>query len=493
MKNCSPGKKNKKLTITASSKGIEKAEKALIRLGFNSKTNFAKSQFISRSTVTKFFNLKPIQLDSFKRICHALKLDWREIVGIEEEKRSELLTTKNSSSSELVEGVEQGQAPRREVTVIDKQSQTIKASIVLEGDINLVQNPKFIEWTLQLYSGDSINIIDIKPGSIRLRLEGSPEDIERLVSQIESGEVTELSGFPVQDIEILRERSEDDQKWRLVEEIASFGAVGRYLSYADLSDADLSDADLSRANLSVANLSGADLSDANLMGANLIYANLIDANLNRANLNRAYLYLADLRGAYLRGVNLRLVNLSDADLSNADLRGAYLRGANLSNADLSNADLSNADLRDTFWKSAKLSGAQLICAYLIRGANLIGAYLIRANLIDANLRGAELSGADLRGAELSGADLRGAELSGADLRGADLRGADLRGAELSGADLRGANLRDANLIRANLNNAEVKKARFEDNLGIDESMKRDLIKRGAIFKDLPGNRSALKV
>ncbi|WP_293099996.1 hypothetical protein [Moorena sp. SIO3I6] len=128
----------KKLTITASSKGIEKAEKALIRLGFESKSNLAKSQLIGRSTVTKFFQSKPIQLDSFKRICQALKLDWREIAGIAEENQSEPLTINDGSSSELVEGVEQGQAHRRKVTVIDKQSKIIKASIVLEGDIDSV-------------------------------------------------------------------------------------------------------------------------------------------------------------------------------------------------------------------------------------------------------------------------------------------------------------------------------------------------------------------
>ncbi|NEO49536.1 MAG: pentapeptide repeat-containing protein [Moorea sp. SIO4A3] len=361
----------KKLTITASSKGIEKAEKALIRLGFESKSNLAKSQLIGRSTVTKFFQSKPIQLDSFKRICQALKLDWREIAGIAEEKRSEPLTIiSDGSSSELVEGVEQGQAHRRKVTVIDKQSKIIKASIVLEGDIDSVENLKFIQSILRDYSGYSINIIDIKPGSIRLIIEGSPEDIERLRSRIESGEINELSGFPVQDIEILRERSEDDQKWRLVEEIVSRGAVGRDLNGVDLSDADLSYANLIGADLSEADLSSADLIRANLKDDNLIFADLSEADLSEADLSEAY-----LSGAYL----------SSANLSNAYLRGTYLIYADLSEADLSSADLS-----------------------------------------------------------------------------------------------------DAKLSHAIVNNA-----RFGDNSGIDESMKRDLIERGAIFEDLPGDSSEI--
>lgn len=364
MTDCSPVKKNKKVTITASSNGMEKAKKALIRLGFESQSDFAKSQFIGRTTVTKFFNFKPIQLDSFKRICDGLKLDWREIAGIAEENRSEPLTRNDGSSSELLEEVEQGQAPRREVTVIDKQSQTIKAVIVLEGDLDSVQNPKFIELILQEYSGDSINIIDIKPGSIRLIVEGSQEDIEWLRSQIKSGKINVLSGFPVQDIEILSQTSQDDQnnefdqKWRLVEEIASRGAVRR-----DLSNADLSDADLSNVNLS----------DANLIGANLSNADLSDADLSYTILSGA--------------------DLSDAILNSAHLRGAYLNSAHLSAADLSDA-------------------------------NLIGA--------------------DLRGADLSGTNLIG---------------------------------------------AKVKKARFGYNLGIDPLMKLDLIQRGAIFEDLPGDSS----
>ncbi|NET67062.1 MAG: pentapeptide repeat-containing protein [Moorea sp. SIO1G6] len=367
-------KRNRKLTITASSKSIEKAEKALIRLGFESKSNLAKSRLIGRSTVTKFFQSKPIQLDSFKRICDGLKLDWRDIAEIPDEKQSEQLTRNDGSSSELLEGVEPGQAPRRKVTVIDKQSQTIKASIVLEGDIDSVKNLEFIQSILRAYSGDSINIIDIQPGSIRLIIEGSPEDIEQLISRIESGELKELSSFPVQDIEILRETSEDDQKnefdqkWRLVEEIASRGAVGRDLNGVDLSDADLSDANLIGADLSEADLSSADLIRANLKDANLIFADLTEADLSEADLSEAY-----LSGAYL---------------SSANLSHAYLRGTYLIYADLSEAYLSDADLSD-----------------------------------------------------------------------------------------------------AKLSRAKVKNARFGYNSGIDESMKRDLIKRGAIFEDLPGDRS----
>lgn len=70
----------KKITCIASPQGIERAEKALVRLGFESKMNFAKSQLLSRSTVTNFFQRKPIQPDSFKSICKALKLELENIL-----------------------------------------------------------------------------------------------------------------------------------------------------------------------------------------------------------------------------------------------------------------------------------------------------------------------------------------------------------------------------------------------------------------------------
>ena len=60
-------------------------------------------------------------------------------------------------------------------------------------------------------------------------------------------------------------------------------------------------------------------------------------------------------------------------------------------------------------------------------------------------------------------------------------------ADLSRADLRVADLRDANLRDANLRGIQVEKTRFRNNLGITEELKKDLINRGAIFEDSPGD------
>jgi uncharacterized protein YjbI with pentapeptide repeats len=426
-------RKKKKRTIFASSEGIEIAEKALIRLGFESQINFAKSQLLARSTVSKFFNCQRIQPDSFKKICLELKLDWRRIAELSEEEPSQIPGRTDCINPDINEGVEKMLTPTfsRQVTVIDKKTNTLKAEIKLRGDLNSFRNSSMVEFLLREYSGDTITIIDIKEGSIRLTVEGSQEDIDRLVSGIKSGELKEVSGFPVEDVQILSESSEDDEsnelnnKWHLVREIVTQGIRDRNLSGVDLSDADLSGANLNFAKLSGADLSGADLNRATLGGADLTGADLIDAHLSGA----------DLSGA----------NLIRANLIRAYLSGAYLIGANLS------------------------------------GANLSGAYV----------SGAYLSGAYLSGAYLSGAYLSRANLSGADLSGADLSRADLSLADLSGTDLSGANLSGANLSGVNLSKTKVEKARFSSTRGISESMKQDLIKKGAIFEDSPGDRSGV--
>jgi len=463
-------RKKKKITIPASSEGLKIAENALIGLGFDSKINFAKAQLLSRRTITKFFQCRLIQLDSFKKICHELKLDWTKIAGISEVNHSQIPEINDCINPDINQGGEKmyTQTFYRQVTVRDEKTHTIKAKIKWIGDIKSWENLSRVEWNLRKYSGDTIKITDIKEGSIRLTVEGSQEDIDRLVSGIKSGELKEVSGFPVADVQILSESSEDDErnelnnKWCLVREIVIQGIRDRNLSGFDLSDADLRYANLSGANLRSADLSGADLSGANLSGADLSGADLSGANLIDANLIRAYLSGADLRSA-----DLSRAYLMSAYLIGANLIGAYLSGANLIRANLSGANLRSADLR-----SADLSGADLI------DANLIGANLIGANLSGANLSGANLIGDRIRAYRIH------ADLSGADLKSADLRSADLSGANLSGADLIGADL-----IGANLSKTKVEKARFSSNLGFSESMKQDLIKQGAIFEDSPGDRS----
>lgn len=124
-------------------------------------------------------------------------------------------------------------------------------------------------------------------------------------------------------------------------------------------------------------------------------------------------------------------------------------------------------------------------------ADLIKIELMVKNLSGAYLREANLSEADLSRVNLSEAYLWGANLSEADLSGADLSKANLIRANLSEANLIRANLSGANLSEADLIYAKVKGARFAYNLGISESLKLDLINRGAIFDDSRGDRSGV--
>lgn len=80
----------KRLLVQGTRPGIEKAEKALLRFGFGTKANFAKVKYLSRTTVTNFFKLKPIQFDKFKNICEELGLNWEEIIDLSEEGDPEL-------------------------------------------------------------------------------------------------------------------------------------------------------------------------------------------------------------------------------------------------------------------------------------------------------------------------------------------------------------------------------------------------------------------
>ncbi|MGI0489924.1 pentapeptide repeat-containing protein, partial [Pantanalinema rosaneae CENA516] len=184
---------------------------------------------------------------------------------------------------------------RRQVTVLDHQK-VVKARIVLEGDINSVDAnfKSTLEVLLKCYGGDTIEITDIQAGSIRITIQGSQQDIERLRERIASGELTQINDCPIEDLVILGDESLEvpenpallnggrilrlagrvfrafshrfipwiskvenpslQTKWELIQAIKAQPQSYRQLSGADLSDADLSDADLSDADLSDADL-----------------------------------------------------------------------------------------------------------------------------------------------------------------------------------------------------------------------------------------------
>ena len=447
-----PKGSKKKLTLIATEEGVEKAKNTLIRLGFESQTNFAEVILMSRTTISKFFNRKPIQLDSFKKICKELGgLKWQEIAGISEAKQLETTTARGVSSSS-VEEIESSSTSQRRVTVIDQQTETKKAVITLQGDIESVTNLKILQAILREHSGNTIEIQDIQPGSIKISLEGSPEDIEKLITAIKSGELKQLDDFPIEDIIKLNEEvatEDNNDKWQLVKKIRD-----REIKELNFPEIDLSDTDLSFANLI----------GANLIGANLSGANLIDANLIDANLSSAYLIDADLSGAYLIDANLSRANLSGANLSRANLSGANLSSANLSRANLRSSKIDNKTQLDSKWH-------------------------IVWELVNKPHPNRDLSDRDLSYAYLNNVELSNSRLVKANLESSNLSNSNLSQANLIGANLRNAILLSANLTDADLSGADVTKARFGYNQGISESLKQDLIARDAIFEDSPGDRS----
>ncbi|WP_062291418.1 pentapeptide repeat-containing protein [Nostoc piscinale] len=339
------GREKRKITITTTPEGIERAEISLKAYKFDSKTDFAKSQLLSRSVVTKFFECEPIQIDSFTRIREGLSLDWREIAGVTSEELALI-----SDTNDDIEQID-----RREIEIEEKQ-----VVIAFHGDVNSVENLIILQSILREYAGYTIKINDFQVGNINLSIQVSEQDIEWLVYLLNSGQLTQINKFPTEDIKILSKRS-NKAKWSLVEKIAKPFVTHRsfYLSDVKLKGIDLSDADLSNTDLSDADLSYADLSNADLSNANLSDVSLCNANLRGINLS----------GAKLWNAKLWFSDLSNADLSNVDLSNADLSYTDLSNANLSNTDLSNANLFD-----ANLSSANL------KGANLSGAILSDANL-----------------------------------------------------------------------------------------------------------------
>ena len=468
MPDASPCKKKKKLTIVASKQGVETAERALIWRGFDSKRNFAESQRLSRSTVTNFFNQVPIQPDSFKRICDALELKWQEIVEITQQSRINHEPIKiqvNAMPDIIEEGVTQKMLVRQ-VTVIDKNRQEIKTLIItLQGDINSINSisdPQRFEAILKKHGVPTIQVTDIQEGSIKLIIEGSQEDIERLLIKINSGEITEIDGFPVEDAQILSESSEDVEDAQILSQISGFDEL------------------LEKIDRFLIQIKSEELTEID--GFPVEAAQILRKSFKDGESSEQKWRLVE---EIVTNRNSRR-NLSGADLSDADLRTACLIGANLSEADLSDADLSGTDMRDANLRGADLSGTNLSGTNLSR-ANLSPSYLSHADLKSPHLKGAKLSFADAIGTHLKGTDLKGADLKGADLRFADLRFADLSGTDMRDADLSGVDLRGADLRGADLRGIQVKKTRFSDNLGITEKLKQHLIKLGAIFDDSPGD------
>lgn len=247
-------------------------------------------------------------------------------------------------------------------------------------------------------------------------------------------------------------------------DLSSLELKGADLRETDLTEVELIQMDLRLANLSQANLQGAILNESRLVVANLNHANLSDASLIGTDLRRADLQGSNLTNATLTSATLDLANLHQANLHQANLLAASLQSSDLSQVDLRSADLQYANLRGANLKGVNLSYANLKGANLqdvnLQGANLIGANLQQANLDRADIQQANLEGANLHRANLSGAHLQGANLSNVDLSEANLKQVNLRGANLNYAVVRHAHLSRAILTQATICHADLTRAQL---------------------------------
>jgi len=94
-----------RVTATPNNDLIERAKKATLRLGISSQGKLADLAGVGRSTVSKFFNQKPILLDRFNLICKTLNLLDYELatLEIEEEGRKGINTKANDEIIERAE------------------------------------------------------------------------------------------------------------------------------------------------------------------------------------------------------------------------------------------------------------------------------------------------------------------------------------------------------------------------------------------------------
>lgn len=114
-------------------------------------------------------------------------------------------------------------------TVTQKVTGEKQLTFVLTGTIGDVDKAKLraIQAHLRKISGDAeLTIIDVEEGSIKLKLDGSPESLKKLQELFKSGELNDVLDIPVEDVyfasaetEDFEENTEDNDKSSLVEQL----------------------------------------------------------------------------------------------------------------------------------------------------------------------------------------------------------------------------------------------------------------------------------
>jgi|GEM_PF-5802908 len=168
-------------SLVATEIGVKRAKDALIDLGITQTVLAEKRLKYSRSTVSNFFNRKPIAHENFTVICKILKLEWRDIAKIAE--------------GEAIQDIDD------KVRQVEKQ---IRLAFAIAGTVDQGDEAKLnaIVKLLRQITGDAlIEIVDIQEGSIKLILTGTPEALEMIQTLYRSGELTEVEGIPIEYVD----------------------------------------------------------------------------------------------------------------------------------------------------------------------------------------------------------------------------------------------------------------------------------------------------
>lgn len=129
---------------------------------------------------------------------------------------------------------------------------------------------------------------------------------------------------------------------------------GAYLSGADLREADLRKAYLIRANLTQANLIRTEVDEKTQFDDKWrLVHEIVNNKVENRDLHAQDLTFACLKGSFLYGANLIGTDLTESNLASANLQEADLRCSNLTDADLENANLIGAVFYHAIVKGAK--------------------------------------------------------------------------------------------------------------------------------------------
>ena len=88
-------------------------------------------------------------------------------------------------------------------------------TFVLTGTISDIDKAKLraIQAHLRKISGDAeLTIIDVEEGSIKIKLNGSPEGLNKLEELFKSGKLTEVLGIPVESVQLVPSNTQKEEK-----------------------------------------------------------------------------------------------------------------------------------------------------------------------------------------------------------------------------------------------------------------------------------------